>query len=90
MPWRGQKGLKLTEETKQKISKSLKKYYETHDGPWKNVKRNQEFKNSVSRTLKRLYRNGHTNWNKGKHLTQEHKNNILLGHIGRKHSQEPI
>ena len=51
---------------------SLKKYYSTHDGPWKGVKRNQQFKNSVSRTLKKVYKNGHTNWNKGKHLTQEH------------------
>ena len=78
-----------TLETKMKISNSLQKYYETHDGYWKNKTHSDETKKkmSISRTGKKLVRRikDYKPWNCGKPLTEEQKQRLRLAHTGKHH-----
>lgn len=38
------KGLPLSQEQKDAISRGMKEYYRTHHGPWKAVKRDKKFR----------------------------------------------
>jgi hypothetical protein len=70
------KGLPLPQHHKEAISRGMKRYYTTHDVPWKGQLRSDEFKNKVSEGLKRAYDNGLTNWNANIKLSKSHKANI--------------
>ena len=63
------KGLKLsnfrdysvTDKTKSRISKTLKKYYETHDSPWKGKKFDEATKKHISDMTKKQHSEGRCN-----------------------------
>lgn len=46
------KGKQMPDDFKEKISRGLKKYYKTHDGPWKGKARSEETKKKISLKLK--------------------------------------
>lgn len=85
----------VTEESKNKTSKSLYRYYETHDGPNKGKKMSNESNKKRSEKLK-----GKPTWNKnlpkelqpfyGKNHSEESKQKNRINHIGKKSSPEAI
>ena len=81
----------ISEETKQKISSTLKKYYETHDNPRKGVHLSDETKEKLrqanlgkkySETTKEKHR-GKTAWNKGIPMTEEVKQHLRKVNTGK-------
>jgi len=63
-------GKHLSEETKQKLSESHKRYYETHDGTTKGKKSSKETCEKISKNLKKYYEN-HKPVNKGQKMSEE-------------------
>lgn len=64
------KGRKATEETKQKLSESLKKYYKNHDSYIKGKSLSEETKIKISNSLKK-WNKEHASPNKGKTRKRE-------------------
>lgn len=75
-------GTKFSKEFKEKISRSLKKYYKNNTNIKKGIKHTKEEKEKISKGLKRYYKiNSHCN--KDKFLTEDHKKKIGLKSLGR-------
>ena len=51
----------VSDETKSRISKTLKEYYKTHDSPWKGKTCSDEQKQQMSETTKRMHSEGRCN-----------------------------
>lgn len=79
------KGKVLSEETKRKISESQK----GENGYWYGKNQPDEANIKRSQSLKSFYENN-THHNVGKHLSEEHKEKIRLGNLGKKVSEESI
>ena len=74
----------IKDDTKLKISNSLKEYYKTHDNPRKGVHLSDETKEKLSKINKgkkysyetRLKHMGKIPWNKGVHMTEDAKRHL--------------
>lgn len=51
----------VTDKTKSRISKTLKKYYETHDSPWKGKSQSEETRKHLSEMAKKQHAEGRCN-----------------------------
>jgi len=72
----GRLSKKHSKETKELLSKQRNKYFETHDGYWKNKKFSEEMKNKISATRAKRWANGEYDhikmaWAKGKYFFQK-------------------
>ena len=72
-----------SEETRKKMSISISKFYETHDGTWKGKKLTEEHKANVSKGSM-----GKPGTNLGKKFSKEWCEKISSANIGRKASDE--
>ena len=83
------KGIKLSQETKEKMRKSKLEYFETHDGFTLGIKTSPETKEKISKTLTGLKKSDSHKENISKGLTGIHKSDLhkknlsksLVGHI---------
>jgi len=83
------KGLKHSEESKRKISTTRKQLFlnkKIKSGFFKGhkINKNRQFsketKSLLSKKRKEYIKNGHPIWNKGKHLSKKHKQNLSITH----------
>lgn len=72
-------------ETRQKISTSLKKFYEMHPGSRTGAILSEETKSKISKSHM-----GKPGTNLGRKFTEEHKHKISISNIGKKASEETI
>jgi hypothetical protein len=50
----------MPQAQKDAISRGLKEYYKTHNGPWKGKKKSKELRDSISRSLKKYWKSRKT------------------------------
>lgn len=74
-----------TPEILQKISESLKKHYEEHDGWLKGKKLSEEWKENISKASV-----GKIGTNTGKKFSDEHKKKMSISHKGKEFSKQHI
>lgn len=85
------RGIKLSEQSKQSISSTLKEYFKTHDSPRKGVHLSEETKEklrqvNIGKVVSEETRKKHSRpaWNKGTHLTEKQKNHLREINLGKR------
>lgn len=73
----GNLGLKLTDETKQKISKAKKKYFETHDAHNKGIPLDKEHLKKLQEGNK-IWRSENPDYFKGRKISDEARKNLSI------------
>lgn len=75
-------------ESKKKTSNSLKRWYETHDSPFKNKNHSKKTRENMVKRKRELVSRGWKPKGMGKHRSEEEKRKISVGNKGQHHSSE--